>query len=41
MAIFDIVVANGTVLTMNQENAVIDKGYLGIMGDTTGCENGH
>jgi len=34
MAIFDIVVANGTVLTMNQQNAVINKGYLGIMGDT-------
>ena len=34
MAIFDTVVANGTVLTMNKENAVIDKGYLGIMGDT-------
>ena len=34
MAIFDIVVANGTVLTMNQENAVINKGYLGIVGDT-------
>ncbi|MBW2205585.1 MAG: amidohydrolase [Deltaproteobacteria bacterium] len=34
MAIFDIVVANGTVLTMNQENAVINKGYLGIVGDS-------
>lgn len=34
MAIFDTVVANGTILTMNQENAVIDNGYLGIMGDT-------
>lgn len=34
MATFDIVVANGTVLTMNRENAVIEKGYLGILGDT-------
>ena len=31
---FDIVVANGTVLTMNRDNEVIEKGYLGIVGDT-------
>lgn len=34
MATFDLVIANGTILTMNRENAVIDKGFLGIMGDT-------
>jgi 5-methylthioadenosine/S-adenosylhomocysteine deaminase len=34
MATFDIVVANGTILTMDSENAVVDRGYVGIRGDT-------
>ena len=31
---FDIVIKNGTVLTMNQENTLIEGGAVGIKGDT-------
>jgi len=34
MTTFDLVIQNGTILTMDPENRVIENGYVGISGDT-------
>ena len=34
MTIFDLVIQNGTILTMDPENRVIENGCLGVSGDT-------
>ncbi|RLB13777.1 MAG: S-adenosylhomocysteine deaminase [Deltaproteobacteria bacterium] len=34
LALMDIVIKNGTILTMDPENRVYEKGFLGVTGDT-------
>jgi 5-methylthioadenosine/S-adenosylhomocysteine deaminase len=37
----DIVIRNGTILTMDQENSVLENGVLGITGDTISLVQNH